>query len=248
MRWRVGILAALTSLALEAPAHAQGGRVGVVTTLEGQASVARSGAAQPVALRLRDDVMLRDRIATAANSLVRVLLGGKATVTARELSVLTITEDVGRSHVGLDAGRAGFSVNRDRMARGEVFEVHTPNAIAAVRGTVLIVEVEPATTPGGDATTQVSVLTGVVEVMARAGAGSAVVRVHALESVRVVGGTIGAVQPIPPASAAAMTAQYGAVAPPPGPPLRTAPSTGPGLAAPLPPAPPTMPSSPPSSR
>ena len=37
-------------------------------------------------------MFLRDRITTGGRSFVRVLLGGKATVTARERSVLTITE------------------------------------------------------------------------------------------------------------------------------------------------------------
>ena len=49
---------------------------------------------------------MRDHIATAEKSVVRVLLGGKALVTVRELSSLTIKEETGplhrRSHVGQD--------------------------------------------------------------------------------------------------------------------------------------------------
>jgi hypothetical protein len=65
-------------------------RVGIVTNLEGTATVARLALPQP--LRFKDGVHLHDRITTGERSIVRVLLGGKATVTARERSVLTITE------------------------------------------------------------------------------------------------------------------------------------------------------------
>src|SRR5712691_2974262 len=67
-------------------------RAGVVVTLQGSATAKRTALPQPVALRFKDDVYLRDRITTADRSLVRLLLGGKASVTIRELSELTITE------------------------------------------------------------------------------------------------------------------------------------------------------------
>jgi hypothetical protein len=66
-------------------------RVGVVTTVEGTALVARVTTSEPQPLHFKDDVFLRDRITTGERSFVRVLLGGKATVTARERSMLTIT-------------------------------------------------------------------------------------------------------------------------------------------------------------
>ncbi len=70
-----------------------------MTTLAGDATVARASLSTPRALRFKDDVFLRDRISTAERSIVRVLLGGKALVTVRELSALTITEDTGRSTI-----------------------------------------------------------------------------------------------------------------------------------------------------
>jgi len=110
---------------------------------------------------------LRDHIATAERSVVRVLLGGKALVTVRELSALTITEDTGRSIVDMTAGKIAMGVLRQRMRPGEVIEIRTPNAIAAIRGTVLVVELipEPGGTPGAPRyTTKVHVLHGLVEV------------------------------------------------------------------------------------
>ena len=73
-------------------AAAQVQKAGVVTTLEGNVTAARSTAAQPVALRFKDDVFVNDRVVTGDRSLARLLLGGKAVVTVRERSALTITE------------------------------------------------------------------------------------------------------------------------------------------------------------
>ena len=159
---------ALCPLAARAQSGSDAGRnVGVVTTLAGQVTVARATLPSPVPLRFKDDVFLRDHIATAERSVVRVLLGGKALVTVRELSALTITEDTGRSIVDMTAGKIAMGVLRQRMRPGEVIEIRTPNAIAAIRGTVLVVELipEPGGTPGAPRyTTKVHVLHGLVEV------------------------------------------------------------------------------------
>ena len=159
---------ALCPLAARAQSGSDAGRnVGVVTTLAGQVTVARATLPSPVPLRFKDDVFLRDHIATAERSVVRVLLGGKALVTVRELSALTITENTGRSTVNLTAGKIAMGVLRQRMRPGEVIEIRTPNAIAAIRGTVLVVELipQPGGTPGAPRyTTKVHVLHGLVEV------------------------------------------------------------------------------------
>src|SRR5581483_8178620 len=90
-----------------------------------------------------------------------------ALLTVRELSSLTITEETGRSTVDLSSGKVALGVLRQRMRPGEVIEIRTPNAIAAVRGTVLVVELipQPGGSPGAPRyTTKVSVLHGLVEV------------------------------------------------------------------------------------
>jgi hypothetical protein len=161
------LLAVLPAAVAAQTAGERSGGVGVVTTLAGNATVARATLSSPQPLRFKDDVFLRDRITTAEKSIVRVLLGGKALVTVRELSALTITEETGRSTIDLTLGKIAMGVLRQRMRPGEVIEIRTPNAIAAVRGTVLVVELLPA--PGGSAgapryTTKVSVLHGLVEV------------------------------------------------------------------------------------
>ncbi len=144
--------------------------VGIITTLAGQATVARPTQPQALPLRFKDDVFGRDRISTAENSLVRVLLGGKAVVTVRELSVLTITEDMGHAEVNLQSGKVALAVAHQRMRPGESITLRARNAVAAVRGTVVIAEVLTATGQAGQPTQASSgigvfhVLNGTVEV------------------------------------------------------------------------------------
>ena len=161
-------------------------RVGVVTNIEGFATVARVALPEPKPLHFKDDLFLRDRITTGERSIVRVLLGGKATVTARERSVLTIIEVPGVATINLGAGRIAVAVAKGLMKSGEVIEIKTPNAVTAIRGTVVIAEVEPA--PQGYQST-ITILRGLVDVtkLDRAGAltGPAV-KVGALERVTVV--------------------------------------------------------------
>jgi autotransporter-associated beta strand protein len=178
---------------------------GIVTTLSGKASVTRVSLPQTLPLHFKDPLYLGDKISTAEDSIVRVLLGGKALVTVRELSVFSITEKVGKSIVNLGHGKISLAVARQRMNQGESVEVRTPNAVAAVRGTVLVVEVEPAptaaATPGPAVTSStVTVIKGTVTVGTLNAPNS--VTVGALQSVKVVGQTVGAVQGISPAMAA----------------------------------------------
>jgi len=145
--------------------HGQGLQVaGVVTTLSGQVTVARASTASVLPLRFKDDVYARDRITTAEKSLVRVLLGGKALLTVRELSVLTLEEGPERATVSLFEGKVGLGVLHSRMGPREAIEVRTPNAIAAVRGTIFLVEILPAPAPGGPPNTLITVGRGVVGV------------------------------------------------------------------------------------
>jgi ferric-dicitrate binding protein FerR (iron transport regulator) len=119
-------------------------------------------------LKFKDSIFERDRINTAENSIVKVLMGGRAVVTVRELSVLTITEDLGRTTVNLESGKIAVSVAKQKMKPGETLEVHTPNAVAAVRGTIFVVEVARQGAQAGGANlgaaTQVTSVTGTVEV------------------------------------------------------------------------------------
>ena len=154
------VVASLT-LGPLAPAAAQAPAAGTVTRVEGTAAVARTAIPQPAPLKTRDSLYLRDLLTTGEQSRAQLLLGGKATVTMRERSVLRITEDPGVSTVDITDGKLKLAVLKDRMKAGERVEVKTPNAVTAVRGTVVVVEV--VRTPSG-VTSRITVLIGSVEV------------------------------------------------------------------------------------
>jgi hypothetical protein len=183
--------------------------VGVVTTLVGEASVARSASAQPQDLKMRDDVFALDRIITKERSMVHVLMGGKALLTVRELSVVTVTEEGGRATVELQSGKVGLAVVRERMKPGDVIEVHTPHAVAAVRGTVLVVEIVPSPAGGeldtNGAFTNVHLLHGKLDVSLRSNPGGAPVRLESLQTVTVTRDVLGKMRPLDLATASSVT-------------------------------------------
>lgn len=145
------ILASLLSVLILAPSgvFAQSLRAGVVTTLEGNVTARRVALPAPVALKFKDDVFQQDTVTTGDKSLARMLLGGKAVVTVRERSVLTITETPNRSTIDLDSGKFALAVAREKMRPGEEIQIRTPNAVAGVRGTVVITEVNRQSAQAG---------------------------------------------------------------------------------------------------
>ncbi|MEK7444405.1 MAG: FecR domain-containing protein, partial [candidate division NC10 bacterium] len=185
-----------------------------MTTLSGQATVARAAVPAPVALKFKDDVFVRDRISTAENSLLKVLLGGKALVTVRELSVFTVTEEAGRGAVDLDSGKVAFSLVRQRLRPGETYEIRTPNAVAAVRGTVVVAEVFRRSSQVGQAPipiqTDFSVVSGSgfidVFLFLRGIAVAPPVRVGPMEMLSILGSVFGQVRPLTPDAAARLMA------------------------------------------
>jgi FecR protein len=205
---RVLNAALLTSatLALPVTARAAESQVGTVAMLLGTATVTRAALPAPVPLSFKDDVFLRDRITTAEKSAVRVLLGGKATVTARELSVLTITEVPGTSTVSLTTGRTAVAVSKTRMKPGETLEIKTPNVVVAVRGTFVIAEVSPGRS-------RITILRGLVEVTkldpATGRPVGPAVKVGALERVTVTdAGPVPAPQAITPEAATTLASDF----------------------------------------
>jgi FecR-like protein len=144
------------------PAAAQATRAGVVTNLKGTATVARTTVPRETPLKLRDDVYVRDRIATGDASLVRMLLGGKAVVTVRERSLFNITETPTTSTIALTSGQFALGVEKSRLRPGEAIEIRTPNAITGIRGTVVVTEVSGP--PGPGLTTRFTLLRGAIEV------------------------------------------------------------------------------------
>jgi FecR protein len=176
---------------------------GVVTTLEGRVTVARATSPEPVLLKFRDAVFVRDRIATGKESFARILLGGRAVVTVREYSAVTITEVPGVATVDVGSGRVAVAVARERMRPGDLVEVRTPNAVAGIRGTVIVAEVFDAQR------SVITVLKGVIEVthLDAGGAVGGATVLNALQQVTVTG-AVSAPQTISSDAAQRMGAEF----------------------------------------
>jgi FecR protein len=175
-------------------AGAESVKAGVVTTLEGNVTVTRV-TVPPQPLKFRDDVFVNDTVTTGERSIARMLLGGKAVVTVRERSALTITEIPGKATIDLAAGKIALAVAKDKMRPGESIEIRAANAVAGIRGTVVVAEVSTASAQSGDAGGAVGtfwVLTGKVEAYLANQPGRTAV-VDALQQFR--GGAVTNIQP-----------------------------------------------------
>lgn len=140
MQLAISILMAVFAIAVATQAEAQE-RAGVVTSLEGNVTVTRASLPQPASLKFKDDIFVRDRVTTGKESIARLLLGGRAVVTVREHSTVTITEVPGVATVDVATGRVAVAVAREKMRPGDIVQVRTPNAVAGIRGTVVVAEV-----------------------------------------------------------------------------------------------------------
>jgi len=162
MGHRAGVAIALAfTFGVAATAAAQTPKAGEVSRVEGTAAVARTAAPQGTPLKAKDQVFLRDLVTTGEQSKAQLLLGGKAIVTMREQSALRITEVPGVATVEITDGLLKLAVNKDKMKPGDRIDVKSPNAITAVRGTTIVVQV--LKTPAGPMTL-LSVLNGFVEI------------------------------------------------------------------------------------
>jgi len=162
---------------------------GQVTALAGPVTVTRVHVS-PQPLKVRDDLYGRDVVEAHKDGSARLLLGGKMTVTVRELSRLELREERRpqgmRYTVELLSGKVRASVARMLMQPGEQVEVRTPNAVSSVRGTDFIVQTisDPR---NGTVETVVVTLSGVVEVSNRLSGTGAVERIGPSAAVRVNG-------------------------------------------------------------
>ena len=204
-------LVAMLPLVLPATVVAEE-RAGVVTSAQGPVTVVRTAGVTPSPLKFKDDVFLQDRVATGDRALARMLLGGKAIVTVREHSAVTITEMPGRSIVDLATGRMALTVAKERMKSGESIEIRTPNAVASVRGTVVVAEINGAGT--ANVASAFTVLRGNVDVTRIDAAQTPVgapVNVGALQKVDVDGTQpqpLPAAQPVAPVIIAQINADF----------------------------------------
>jgi hypothetical protein len=132
------------------PVYGQQQAPGVVTAVQGQVQLTRPALTKPTQLRQKDDIMLRDVVDTREKSSARMLFGGKATVTMRELSRFEVREETlpggaTRSTIQLNSGGILVNVARQLMKPGDEVIINTNNAVATIRGSMIYAEsLEPS--------------------------------------------------------------------------------------------------------
>lgn len=125
----------LTSIGLAQPSDS----VGRVVALTGQATVQHQGQTRAEPLMLQSLLYRNDRIRTQAASKIRIALVDGTTLALGEQSTLHIVDVVHSSEQSrmtlLTMLEGIFRLVVDKVLPGSAFEVHTTNAVAAVRGT-----------------------------------------------------------------------------------------------------------------
>jgi FecR protein len=134
--WGLTLLLMATSVGLAEKAAAQG-PAGSLIDLQGGVMVERGGHATPAAKAMM--IMLGDKIETSNDSSVTILLADGSQLTLAESSAMVIDSSMigpGRSDsmIELFQGKLHSVINPRNGSLPE-FEVHTPNAVAGVRGT-----------------------------------------------------------------------------------------------------------------
>jgi hypothetical protein len=123
--------------------------IGFYTAVLGQASVTHPGQARVLPVKLHDEVLFKDVIQTQDESRTRALFQDDSMLTVGENSRVEIDEyiynpekNVRQAIVKLMQGQVRALVSKVFKANGSRFEIHTPSAVAAARGTYFTVWVE----------------------------------------------------------------------------------------------------------
>jgi hypothetical protein len=147
-RFTMSMVAAtlLLSPALASAEDSGPGGVGVYTAVMGKVTVTHSGEPRMLPVKLHDEVMFRDVIQTEKESRTKAFFQDDSILTVGENSRVEITEyiydpeaNLRRSVVKVMQGQVRALVSKVFKSNGSRFEVHTPSAVAAARGTYFTV-------------------------------------------------------------------------------------------------------------
>jgi hypothetical protein len=136
-------VALLALLLLSSSALAQ--NVGTVTAVKGTAQIQRAGATLPVTTGTA--LQLHDKIVTGTDSEVGVSIVDKSQLTIGPSTTMTIDDSAvvdgqpAPTKVGLVKGTLRSLILGELRSAAGGFEIHTPNAIGAVRGTDVTITV-----------------------------------------------------------------------------------------------------------
>lgn len=118
--------------------------VGVVTGVQGDATVRHETAPQAKAVRFKDEAFWLDTFNTGAKSGLRLLVLDKSVITLKELSQMQLREENAtptqpkkKNVVNLVSGAARTVVEKDALKDTD-YEIRTSRAIAGIRGSDLI--------------------------------------------------------------------------------------------------------------
>ena len=147
-RFTMSLIAAtlLLSPALVSAEDSGPGGVGVYTAVMGQVTVTHPGEARVLPVKLHDEVLFKDVIQTEKESRTKAFFQDDSVLTVGENSRVEITEyiydpdaNLRRSVVKVMQGQVRALVSKVFKSNGSRFEVHTPSAVAAARGTYFTV-------------------------------------------------------------------------------------------------------------
>ena len=123
--------------------------IGFYTAVSGRVTVEHSGEARIFPVKLNDQVWFKDVIETSNESRTKAFFEDDSVLTVGQNSRVEINEyvylpehNVRRAVVNLMQGQVRALVSKIFKANGSKFEVHTPSAVAAARGTYFTVWVE----------------------------------------------------------------------------------------------------------
>ena len=162
------IMLAMLAIVAVVPAAQAQNTVGTITQIQGTANIQRKGATIAVVPNL--PVMLHDQITTDANASLTIGLVDNSSLQLGAASTITIDESVlvngvgAPSKVGLLNGDLHTVILGAMRGSSTTFEVNTPNAIGAVRGTDWHEHYDTEDHKGCRKTTKVDVDDGTVQV------------------------------------------------------------------------------------
>src|SRR2546428_2203622 len=152
LRYTFLLLGIGATLAIGWPVGAQGLKqqaIGLYMAIIGKVTVAHVGQPVAVPVKLREDVYFKDVIETQASSRAKALFQDDSILTVGENSRVEVNEFIydpannQRSTIlRLFQGKARALVGKRFAGRGSKFEIHTPTAVAAARGTYFVVWIE----------------------------------------------------------------------------------------------------------
>src|SRR5437899_104125 len=127
--------------------------IGLFTSVQGTVTVTHPHLANTLPVNLHDEVLFKDVIQTRHESRTKAFFADDSILTVGEKSRIEITEHIydpdrnmRRMVVKLVQGRLRALVAKVFNGPGSAFEIHTPTAVVAARGTYFVVWVENGVT------------------------------------------------------------------------------------------------------